>query len=360
MALKNFWYVADLSSAIINKPKRINLLGRDFVLYRNTKGQVAALSNWCVHRGGSLSHGWVEDDCLRCPYHGWKYRADGVCIEIPANRAGAPIAKRARVKTYPVQEKYGWIWLFLGDLPTAERPPHPPLPEFDKPDWRVIYGEFLWDAPYTRVVENAIDIAHTPFVHATSFGNRDEPQVENYDMHLAAWSGSASVMLKPRRSKGLWRYIHRKDSPGVKTTATFFMPNVTRLEVDLGNGAQMIIFGSHKPIDDYTTLTQWIQLRNFFTHPWFDGDAKRRTLKIFREDQKVVETLNPNRALHPLATEFHVRSDALAIAYRKLNQQCLNRGWGINQPLNNSVDSSRRTISMPNSDQSKASELTKV
>ena len=360
MVLKNFWYVADLSSAIINKPKRINLLGHDFVLYRNTKGQVVALSNWCVHRGGSLSDGWMEGDCLRCPYHGWRYRADGVCVEIPANQPGAPISKKACVDVYSVQEKYGWIWLFLGDLSASERPPLPPLPEFNTPGWRAIYGEFQWDAPYTRVVENGMDIAHTPFVHATSFGNRDEPQVEDYDIRLESWSGSASVVLKPSISKGLWRYIHRKDSPGVKTTATFYMPNVTRLEIDLGNGNKLIIFGSHKPINDYTTLTQWIQLRNFFTHPWFDGDAKRRTLRIFREDQQVVETLRPTRALCPLATEFHVRSDALAIAYRKLNQQCLDRGWGINQPLNNSKDSSMRAVPIPFSNHFQASELTKV
>ena len=358
--LKNFWYVADLSSAIINKPKRIHLLGRDFVLYRNTKGQVVALSNWCVHRGGSLSDGWVEGDCIRCPYHGWKYQANGACIKIPANRPKTPIPKKAHVEAFPVQEKYGWVWLFIGDLPAAERPPFPPLPEFDRAGWRVIHGEFPWYAPYTRVVENGMDIAHTPFVHATSFGNRDEPQVEEYDIRLDAWSGSASVELKPSSSKGLWRYIHRKDSPGVKTTATFYMPNITRLEVDLGNGNQMIIFGSHKPIDGYTTLTQWIQLRNFFTHPWFDSDAKRRTLKIFREDQQVVETLNPTRALHPLASEFHVRSDALAIAYRKLNHQCLNKGWGINQSLNNSEVFSRRAVPIPFSDHFQESELTKI
>ncbi len=71
MILKNFWYVAELSSAITSKPKRITMLGQEFVLYRNTSGRVVALNNLCAHRGGALVDGRVEGDCIRCPYHGW-------------------------------------------------------------------------------------------------------------------------------------------------------------------------------------------------------------------------------------------------------------------------------------------------
>ena len=125
MILKNFWYVAELSSAITNKPKGITMLGQDFVLYRDTKGQVVALHDLCVHCGAALSKGWVEDDCICCPYHGWKYQSDGTCIEIPANPPDTLIPQQAHIDAYPAQEKYGWVWLFLGDLPEGERPPLP-------------------------------------------------------------------------------------------------------------------------------------------------------------------------------------------------------------------------------------------
>ena len=77
--------------------------------------------------------GPVEDDCVRCPYHGWKYDASGKCVEIPANTADKVIPQRARVDSYPVEERYGLVWIFLGDLPANERPPIPEFPEFDDP-----------------------------------------------------------------------------------------------------------------------------------------------------------------------------------------------------------------------------------
>lgn len=159
MILKIFWYASELSSAITNRPKCAALFGREFVLYRGTRGQVVALNNLYAHCSGALSDGWVEDDCIYCPYHGWKYQSDGTCIKIPADSPGTPISKQAHIDTYSVQEKYGWVWLFLGDLPEVERPPLPPPPEFGNLVWQVVYSEFKWNAPYTRVVENGIDIS---------------------------------------------------------------------------------------------------------------------------------------------------------------------------------------------------------
>jgi phenylpropionate dioxygenase-like ring-hydroxylating dioxygenase large terminal subunit len=323
MPLKNFWYVSELSSAITNKPKRITMLGQDFVLYRDTKGQVVALSNLCAHCGSALSNGWVEGDFIRCPYHGWKYQSDGTCIEIPANLTATPIPKEARVDAYPVQEKYGWIWLFLGDLPEAERPPLPPLPEFSDTVWQVIHGEFKWNAPYTRVVENGIDISHLTFVHGF-----ERQIIEASDVRLEEWSGSAFVNLRPSPFKGLWKHIRRKDRPDVGAKATFYLPNVTRLDIDFGN-SKFILFSVHVPIDDNTTITKWIQFRNFFTHPWANGDARRRILKAFVEDRRVVEAQLPEL----LPCNLTVPSDVLKIAYRQLRQKWLDMGWGVKQHL---------------------------
>ena len=82
-----------------------------------------------------------------------------------------------QTSNYPTAERYGWVWVFVGDLAEEERPPLPPLPEYGDPDWRALHGEFLWNAHYTRVVENGMDFAHAPFVHARSFGNPDKPVV---------------------------------------------------------------------------------------------------------------------------------------------------------------------------------------
>ncbi|MBD2565512.1 MULTISPECIES: aromatic ring-hydroxylating dioxygenase subunit alpha [Nostoc] len=352
MGLKNFWYVAESSSAITNKPKHISMLGEEFVLYRNSKNQVVALSNLCVHRGGFLADGQVEGDCIRCPYHGWKYAANGAAVEIPANKPQTPIPKLAHIDAYPVEEKYGWVWLFLGDLPEAERPPLPLLPEFGDSTWRAISGTFKWNAPYTRVVENGLDISHLPFVHGF------EPQIlESSEVNLSSWSGSLFVNLKPSPSKGLWKYFTRhKGGASVEAKATFYMPNVTRQDIHLPGKSKLILFGVHVPIDDRTTITWWMQLRNFLTYFWADSDAQRRNLRAFLQDQRVVEAQRPELLPYNLA----MRSDALQIAYRQLHQKYLDMGWGVKQHRIKSGDSGIQTVVIPSPIRRQIPELAKA
>ncbi|MCA9662883.1 MAG: aromatic ring-hydroxylating dioxygenase subunit alpha [Myxococcales bacterium] len=326
--LKNFWYAVHESAAIAETPVKVRLLGRDLALVRGEGGHVLALDDRCPHRGAALSDGWRAGNCLACPYHGWQFQSDGACVRIPANRPGQPVPKKARVGAYPTAERYGWVWVFVGDLAEEERPPLPPLPEYGDPDWRALHGEFLWNAHYTRVVENGMDFAHAPFVHARSFGNPDKPVVPDYEVELDAWSATASAVLEPPDPPGLWKWVRRKQRPGVRTSVSFYMPTFTRLDVDLGR-FQLIVFDSNIPIDEEHTLTRWIMLRNFFKGAWADGDARRRTMQIFLEDQPIVEAQRPREVPAAMSDELHVRSDAMPLAYRKLRRDLLARGWGL-------------------------------
>ncbi len=339
--LKNFWYACEFSAEITNKPKRITMLNQDFVRYRDSQGQAIALKDLCAHRGAALSLGKVEEDCIRCPYHGWKYQSNGTCIEIPANQSGVLIPKRARVDAYPVQEKYGLVWLFWGDLPEKERPPLPFLPEFGDPAFRCVYGDFTWNAHYTRVLDNLIDISHLPFIHPNSQGRGrvEEPQIEEYDVHLEEWSASATVTgKKPKKTRAFWKPIlNKQGSRPWSVTVTFYMPNITRLKFDFPIGSfKLIIFSAHLPIDSNTTVSKWLFLRNFITVPWADRDARKRTLRIMLEDKPVVESQRPRVVPYDLAAELHVPADSLSIAYRQLRQKCLDMGWGIEPHINKS------------------------
>ena len=118
----NFWYVAEQSRNLTEKPLKVQLLGAQFVLWRDSKGKVNCVSNTCTHRGGALGDGRIRGDCIECPYHGWQFSGDGSCTRLPSIGPDAKIPARTRIDAYPVVEKYGLIHVFLGDLPEAERP----------------------------------------------------------------------------------------------------------------------------------------------------------------------------------------------------------------------------------------------
>ncbi|MCB2107499.1 MAG: aromatic ring-hydroxylating dioxygenase subunit alpha, partial [Rhodobacteraceae bacterium] len=164
--LINFWYAAEQSDAITQSPKHIRMLGFEFALFRDSAGRAHCVSNICVHRGASLAHGQVRDDCIECPYHGWLFRGqDGICTKIPSLGKDGKIPTRAKIDAYPVQERYGLIFVFLGDLPENKRPPLIDVPEWGRSEWRFTSNIYTVNANIQRLVENTLDPAHTEFVH---------------------------------------------------------------------------------------------------------------------------------------------------------------------------------------------------
>jgi len=350
---KNFWYSIQHGSKVTEQPIQVKVLGQNLVVWRDDAGRPVVQSDVCVHRGGSLAGGWVQKgtnghNCVVCPYHGWQFDDSGACVRIPAAKPDVAIPRKARTDTYPAVERYGFIWAFLGDLPESERPPLPELPGLDPvpgavaEGYRMVEGEFLWNANVERVIENGADIAHAPFVHAGSFGNPDRPEVEDHTVE-EIWSDdgeflraiSAEVDLDPPASKGLWKYLRKSsERPPVHTKVAIMFPNTSMLEVNLPLG-QIRIWTAHVPIDENTTASRWIAARNFFVKPWqvsllrADADTYRRTMKIFYEDQATVEAQTPELVPFDIAGELNVKSDQVSLAFRRWRAAAYDRGWGI-------------------------------
>lgn len=331
--LKNLWYAIEWSDEVTTEPKKARVLGQDLVLYRDSKGAIVAMSDLCVHRGAAISGGWVEGDCIVCPYHAWKYNDRGECVRIPAAGDDAPIPKKARIDRYPATEKYGWIWVFMGDLPEAERPPLPELGgEFDDPSFRAIRGEWLWDANYERVVENGIDATHVNWVH--NFNDPERALLEDYDIQTGEWYGEGTFTMRPEPSAGMLGRVYGKDAaknkerPTVKVTTAWWMPSIIKIHIRLPMGDQ-IIYDTNVPVDEHTTRTLWWGLRDFFPQAIFDRDAKRRVLKIFGQDAAVVENQRPELLPVDFAGELHHKTDQLGVSYRKRRHELIDKGWGI-------------------------------
>ena len=355
--LKNQWYAVEFGEEVRDTPHKVQVMGQQLVLYRDTAGRVVAHSDICIHRGAPLSGGKVKGDCVECPYHGWQFDRDGKCVVIPANREGLPIPKKARVDSYPVVERYGMIFIFLGDLPEDERPPVPnlaseglePVAGAVHQGMRQIRGEFHWNANYERVLENAVDIAHAPFVHAGSFGNPDKPQVDDYEVeeirdgeHLVEIA--TTVYLSPPPPKGIWAALSRgKERPPVETRTAIFPPNASLLSVKTPIG-QIKIFTMSIPVDEHHSISKWRMYRSFFTEPWAlkllraDKDSWRRTHKIFLEDQPTVEGQRPEFVPFDIAAELHVKADALQLVYRRWREAGIAKGWGISPHIVSAPD----------------------
>jgi phenylpropionate dioxygenase-like ring-hydroxylating dioxygenase large terminal subunit len=327
--LKNFWYACDFSHDVTKQPKQVVMLKHRFALYRNAQGDVVALKDQCPHRGAALSGGWLEDDCLRCPYHGWKFDPNGQCVNVPANPSEVAIPKKAQVETYPVQEQYGFVWIFLGDLPESERPPIPPLPEFEDPKLYHLFLDFQVNTHYTRVLENSIDMSHLPIVHGESFGAgfKDDPTIPHYEVEDEGWGVSATIhQTSTAKSKGLFGLFAREETAELTSKLTFYLPNITKVESS-SSKIKIVNYAIHFPVDENTTISKRILFRSFFRYSWLDKPFKKYYSKIYAEDSRVSETQYPTVVPVGLADEVHVASDALQIAYRKLHQKYVAMGW---------------------------------
>lgn len=346
----NQWYAVEFGHIVTSSPVQVRVFDQDLVLYRDSAGNIVCHSDICVHRGGSLAGGKVIGNCVQCPYHGWQFDQSGACTMIPANKVGSPIPKKARVDNYPVVERYGYVFVFLGDLPEDERPPIAELPLLDVVPHaaalgnRIIQGEFTWKANYERVIENGVDAAHAPFVHSTSFGNPESPVIEDFELHEDIrcghlMSSTYVVHLDPPPPSGIWALLRRgKERPPIKTGNGIFFPNLTFLQVHLPIGV-MTLFTAVVPIDEHTSISKWTMCRTFFTQPWAitllraDKDSIKRTNKIFLEDQPTVEGQRPELVPFELSAELQVKSDAVQLSYRRWRQQAVDKGWMVDSSI---------------------------
>jgi len=354
--LINTWYVAAEAADIKDKPVRVKMLGQHFAIFRGEDGEIRCVSDVCIHRGGSLSGGKVKKNCIECPYHGWQFNGnDGKCEQIPAAGPDASIPKKARVDSYPVQVKFGWVWVFVGDLPEEERPPLPEFAEYeDTENWRCIRGEFKWEANYARVCENALDPAHAAFIHGDVFGNPDDPSIHPFEVDKDEWTGGATFFLTRPPIKGIWKWVKgNAKRPAVEVRNEYHMSGMTvLLRQNISSWMRLALFDVNTPVDENHTHTRWILARTFFRGPMAcffmraDADSKRRTLKIFEQDRVVVEDIKP--ILVPeFEDELSIRSDALQIAFRKRRQDYQNRGWAIDLEADEAKAGERRALSLP-------------
>lgn len=183
--LRRYWHPVAKVEDATTRPISLTVLGEELVLFRTRKGKPGLLHPRCIHRGASLFYGGVEDEGIRCCYHGWVFDTEGHCLEQPCEPDLGLHRDRVRQPWYPVEEQYGLLWAYMG--PPDKKPV---LPRYDTleelaPGEQLIVndqgvgggGPAVLDFNWLQHWENVMDPFHVPILHARFSGNQFTPEM---------------------------------------------------------------------------------------------------------------------------------------------------------------------------------------
>jgi phenylpropionate dioxygenase-like ring-hydroxylating dioxygenase large terminal subunit len=167
MILKNYWYVAAEPHEIGRLPFARTICNEPIVFWRTEDGTPVAFEDRCCHRRMPLSKGAVEGDTLRCHYHGLRFDTTGRCIRIPGQ---STIPPGAAVRSYPIRERYNWVWIWIGDPALADDARIVPYPWRTSAEWGDKGTYMHVKSDYRLIVDNLLDLSHLAFVHLSTIG----------------------------------------------------------------------------------------------------------------------------------------------------------------------------------------------
>jgi phenylpropionate dioxygenase-like ring-hydroxylating dioxygenase large terminal subunit len=245
MFLRNLWYMAAPAKSLrAGAMRRQMLLGEPVLVGRLNNGEPFALRDICPHRAAPLSAGKVlTENTVECPYHGWRFRKDGVCSLIPSTVGGQDNIdpSRIRVRSYPVREQDGLIWVYFAaderEAPEGE-PPRVPVPNA-KPRW---IESQIFPCGIDHAVIGLMDPAHAPYVHGRWWWRvTPREKVKHY-----APLPNGFVMTRHAPTKSAYKIL---GGANVSTEITFELPT-TRFE-----NIQGTIFGRRIDVSGLTVCT---------------------------------------------------------------------------------------------------------
>lgn len=319
-SLRRHWHPVALSSEIGTEPTRVVVCGEPLVVARLADG-VAVLPDRCPHRNAPLSAGRVVDGHLECPYHGWRFGADGGCRFIPALGEGATLPPKAHIPAPSVREAYGMVLVCLE--PAADEAPLLAVPEWDAPGivpvWLPVVEVRGGGA---QLLDNFLDFTHFPFIHAGTFGAGEDALVHDYEVERD------DVSLKVRYE----HVVENSEDPLVATGEhpllqprvmeyTFRVPFAGRLRLELPlTGVENTILFWAAPIDADHSRVFCALLRNDVTSPDEPAALAARDyeLKVLTEDVWMLEQLPTTSLPLDLPAQAHTRADRITVEMRRL------------------------------------------
>jgi phenylpropionate dioxygenase-like ring-hydroxylating dioxygenase large terminal subunit len=303
MFLRNAWYVAAWDRELAQAPIAVRILGENVALYRKADGTAVALEDACPHRKLPLSLGRIKGDFLECGYHGLTFDCNGVCVKVPGSNW---IPETARVRSYPLELRYGLLWIWMGEPERADAKQIHAIAHWDDPTWGVNQGEAITMAcNYLHITDNLLDPSHVTWVHQSSFGNAD---YQDTTVDTVAADNGVTVSRWMRDVVPAPFYVpflkfrgncDRKQQYEVRFPSHAFIKAVFCPAGAGGDDKPMhpdvFIMDSYNfmtPIDENNTRYYWFQMRNFAPG---DAEVSRQFTEsvrfAFAEDKVILEAV---------------------------------------------------------------------
>ncbi len=284
--MRRYWQPAALVDELAgNRPvKPVRLLGEDLVLFRDENGRCGLLERACPHRGTDLAFGRLEDGGLRCAFHGWLFDVGGKCLETPAEPEGSNLAANIRQKAYPVVEKSGILFAYMGP---GEAPEFPHFDCFVAPDTHTFAFKGMIDCNWLQSLEVGIDPAHTSFLHRFF---QDEDPAGGYGRMFRDVSKDSDLPMT--------RIMRENTQPRIEVEPTDYgMRIVTLRKISAANthirvtnlafpngfvismSREMTISQWHVPIDDVRHY--WYAIFTSFGAPVNKDEMRRQRLQLY-------------------------------------------------------------------------------
>jgi vanillate O-demethylase monooxygenase subunit len=329
MFLRNQWYVAAEARELGRNLLGRWILGEPLVFFRTEAGAPVALEDRCPHRRAALSMGRLDGDRVRCGYHGMEFGADGTCVRVPGQTSIPP---RLKARAYPVVERHGWVWVWMGDAALADPASIHDYHWNEEPGWKPVFGYTHVEAEYRLVVDNLMDLTHETFVHPTSIGQTAVAEtaitttMENGKVKVSRLMPGIPAPPLFAKVRGLetidrWQHIYF-DLPSHVRIDAGGVPADTK---DMTQALRWMVQNAMTPETERSTHYFWSISRCFETEDEaLSGILHGQIQSIFQEDKTIVEQqqrmIETDRSGRPLLS---TNCDAGGAAARKMIDRAL-------------------------------------
>ena len=328
--LRRFWYPVMPMSHLGTEPKPFKLLGENIVVWQTADGGIGCLQDRCCHRSAKLSLGFVEDGNIVCGYHGWTYTANGVCVRVP-QQPNQPIPARRRVPDYRAAEKYGYVWVALGEPLTGV----PEFPDASKDGFRQVDQFYeTWNIGALRLMENSFDSAHVAYVHRATFGNVSNPEVAPREIVQNQWGFESSnvTAVKVRGDIAHKAVLTAEGETVRQSVGVWYMPFIRRTAIRYPHGLMNVLITCATPMsDDVSMILQWVY-RNDTENDVSTAEVIAFDRAITLEDKAIIESCDPDVPLTVIeGEEQHMLSDKPGLVMRHMLSNLLREHGEIEQ-----------------------------